>query len=757
MNCRAARRAMVERLSDPAIHDDDLDVHLKTCARCRERLEQFRAVRRGMRELQGVSVPESVIEKLDRRVEEALGAGPDRDLVPASPDPESSLLFRALVFVGVMLLVGGVMAGALALLPRTGEPVKPVADLIGMVGDVRFQIGEDRNWQRLEGGQPLWPGTTLRTAPAALARVCTDGAHWHLDSGSALGFGEPGLVEPVLGRVYVDCDRPPGEPLRLLSRQGTVECIRGRLVLNPTPNRLRVACVAGEARLVTEEESRLLEAGRCAMLREGSVWGPVRPVYIPEAIQWLRKFPDAEGRRLTARQLASVRVSPSSGALPPSVEVADLDLELTVCGSLAVVFLRGTLRNSGETDWEGELAAGDLILPAPLAEVAAPVSVPAGGTAEFHAGAVCALHYREGRGALGINPRCWTGAVRRATVRVDASVPGGFRTAVCPLQGLSARWEEQVSWEYSETGPAAAEPMVFEFQPARPHGVDVLAADDALLIGWRPPRRKHDWLSRDTRLLVALDATADFGPGGRCHAQEVMEKVLGALPMGCRTALAAYDGSLKVERSPMSRHTPPRVEAMLAGIWRLEADPQANEGGFAETALKLAGLAESGRMLLYVTGRGAPSELERDAVRGAVEGGVRVLVLQVGAPAADPVWRQVCAATGGAAMGVPAGMAPGLAAGDFLAALSRPPMAELVLDLSAEEEIVAPASGRFALQPVVALAWPLPKGASAGSFRATAGGRVLEQEFSFEAPRPALTGPMARRLVERLRAALARM
>ena len=39
--------------------------------------------------------------------------------------------------------------------------------------------------------------------------------------------------------------------------------------------------------------------------------------------------------------------------------------------------------------------------------------------------------------------------------------------------------------------------------------------------------------------------TADYGPGGRAHLQEVLEGLVGFLPPGCVTALIGYDGQIK--------------------------------------------------------------------------------------------------------------------------------------------------------------------------------------------------------------------
>ncbi len=758
MNCRAARRAMVERLLGSELRADELAVHLRSCSRCREALEKYRAVREGMKELGPVSPPEPVVESLRQRVEEALGAGPDPALVAARPDPERSLLYKTVVFTAVMLLVVGIMAAALVLLPRAGEPVEPVATVTEMIGEVRCRVAGSETWQRVHAKRPLWPGTTIRTGEEGLARISTEGATWSLDSGSALGLGERGMAEPVFGRLCVDADRPENEPLRLVSRQGTVRCTRARLVVTTSVGRMRVACLGGEARLALGEEAQMLAPGRCVMLVDGAVCGPMRPVSGPAAVLWLRKFPDAAGGRLTARQLAALPVGPEQGTLPSHVTPAALDLDITVRGPLALLDVRAVLRNEGEKSWKGELSAGDLMLPVPLAVASASVAVAPGEEAEVRTAAVCALRYRDGRGALGVNPRVWSDAVRRLRVRMDASTTGGFRTVSCPLAGLSARGQEQVSWEYSETEAGACEPMVFEFVPARAHAVDALELSGGLLLGWRLPRWKHRWLTNETRLLVAFDATADFGPGGRCHAQEVMERILGALPVGSRTALAAYDGSLKVEQSPMSRHTPARVEAMLAGLWKLQAGPPGKAGSFVENALGLSALPEGGRTLLYVTGRGRASGPAGAALEEAVEKEVRVLALQIGAHQPSAALRRLCRATGGAAMAVPARMAPELAAGDFLAALSRPAVEHVALHLEGGGMTrILPAEGGFAVQPVVALLESPPAGALEGSFHGLAGGRELQEGFALERGPVALAGRPGERLVEALRAALARM
>ena len=118
-------------------------------------------------------------------------------------------------------------------------------------------------------------------------------------------------------------------------------------------------------------------------------------------------------------------------------------------------------------------------------------------------------------------------------------------------------------------------------------------------------------------MLLAFDATADFGPGGPAAAQEVLEVLLGAIPPAVPTALVAYDGGLRLDREPWAANLPPRVESLLASLWRLEdGGDRAHAADFLARAVELAGGAQGEKVLIYVTGAGEPADAAAlDALR----------------------------------------------------------------------------------------------------------------------------------------------
>jgi hypothetical protein len=210
------------------------------------------------------------------------------------------------------------------------------------------------------------------------------------------------------------------------------------------------------------------------------------------------------------------------------------------------------------------------------------------------------------------------------------------------------------------------------------------------------------WLDRDRRVFLAFDATDDFGSGGRAAAHDVLEGLIGALPPGCKTALIAFDGTVKFDPDKLMLHLPVRAESMLDRLWRLEA--AAEEGGglrfLAGALLPVTGL-EGESIVVMVTGRGEPGDpaVCRQLLSDAR---TRLVVIQVGAGRPSSAYRALCAETGGVALAIPPAMAPELGVLDFLANLSQPAVSAVVRSAGgAPAHGVLAGPGDFANQPVV--------------------------------------------------------
>jgi hypothetical protein len=398
--------------------------------------------------------------------------------------------------------------------------------------------------------------------------------------------------------------------------------------------------------------------------------------------------------------------------LPPAIRVEGIHVDVFLRGPVAVVRATVALRNAGEDRWRGALSVGDALLPPPLASAGGQdVNLGPGARTEVVLVALCALRNRSDHYGMGLNPAVWAEEVGAVSVTVDADADGGIREFLAPTLRPDERRPGHVTFAETCTDAAGLRPIVLEMR-LEEEGVDAVQ-----LVGAGGPRtvsalrldvQDQPWVSRDRKIFLAFDATGDFGPGGRVAAHEVLEGLIGALPPGATTALIAFDGNLKFDADKLMLHLPVRAEAMLDRLWQL--DPPGGQGGrtaqfLAAALVPITGLdAES--LTVLVTGRGEPGDLA--ACRELLsEGRTRLVVLQVGTAHVSPGYRDLCAETGGVALGIPPAMAPELGVIDFLANLSEPAISSVRFGAEGSRgarSLLGP--GDFANQPVVVLSGP---------------------------------------------------
>ncbi|MFO7959307.1 MAG: hypothetical protein R6X33_19665 [Candidatus Brocadiia bacterium] len=754
MKCSDARRQMVKSLFGPPEAEGPLQEHLRNCPDCSERFAAYRRMKEEVVELEAAPFPGQVEDTYEERLGEALEQEPDGDLVPARPDPETPGAVKAAIVVVALVGLVGMTVLAMAVFRGDYEPPSPVGRLAQIAGTVQVQDPGAPRWREARAGEDLMPGAMVRSEGDGSALLTTDLADWRLDGFAAIGFGRAGEYELLQGRVHGACRPPEGETVQLLSQQGTIACAEGRFVAVLTPERLRVSCVSGEVTLTAGEGERTLRPGQRAMVHKGEPAGPVRDGRVAEAVHWLKAFNDDGERLLTRRQLASVPLTAAHPVLPATVGMERLEVRLLVRGPLALVQFEARLHNEGDEAWSGALRPTDVLLPPAMAEVGPSLSLEAGQDGVARAAAVCVLRNREGSRSLGLNPANWVrGPIGTVDLHVDAAVAGGIDQVGLPLHGVRERNLDGFTWSWQGRDVDPTAPFSLEMAPENDETVDALRlagrGGEYALIGWQPKPRADQWPGRGAHILIAFDATADFGPGGRGYAQEALEAVLGALPTGSFTALAAYDGRLKLDPDPLLRHFPVRVETMLAALWQLDDTSDGEPAPFLENALALASGIEGESTLLFVTGRNVepPGEVE-------ISEDVTAIVLALGADAPGVALGDFCARTGGLAAGLPHQMAPRLAALDFLSNLRWPALdAPPVLHLrGTESAVVLTRPGQFANQPVVALCRLDPGADVAGTVEAEAGGRSMKREFELRGEPSAPGGPLIEELVERLRA-----
>jgi len=745
LTCRQARVLAVARMfGDEAAEagDSALVEHLALCGACAGRVADYVRIRDEVAGLRRLELPEQAHAFVADRAAQASTSTGQPSRPPATPDPARSARAKALIFAAGMFALAGTMVGLLVAWRAQREPIPAVGTVVHQSGEVWVHSPGMVRGVPLERGHFLAAGTTFITERNATLAVRGDGVEWRLDESSSLKLEANGGAHLLGGRLWVGRDATGDAELNVVSPTGTLVCPPGSThVVSATTGCLRAACLAGRGTLVGAGGRDDLVAGQLAFMVRGACVGAVLPVREGDVTHWLRRFTPAEGTELDARGLASVRTVPDGAALADGLAVERVELGLRIRGALATVRLQADVRNLRDESQEVRLSLADALLPVPLAAAEpAPAVVAPGESLRLRASAVCLMPRRDSFHSLGLNVQAWTASpVGDLVVQLDADADGGLRNVRCPLPGRGGRR----TWCVQGFDPSA--PLVFEFRFWRDGRADAvrLSGDGGTyaLVAWRPDPKKSVWLAR-RNVFIAFDAGADFGPGGRARAHEFMEALVRTVPAACRTALLTYGDRLS--GTPVARHLPWRVDAMMTAVWEAES-PGGAAAAFLGEALERVS-EES--VLLFVTGRDTP-----DALEGArVAPDVRLAIVQLGAaePARDYV--ALCRRAGGVAIAVPDAMAPDAAAWDVLAGLHWPAWRDVTVSARGGRAELLTGPTAFAHQPVAALAGPVGGGVLSVTFNGRAAGREMAGELSVRAADvPLFSGKTAEALLDDLR------
>ena len=760
MNCKEAAEAIARALFEalPPQASKDLEIHLKGCWRCSDRLKTALGIRRVIGDLTPMDVPEEVIDGLSERIRESLAGPPGLDRPPAVPHPEKSLGRKLAIVVGSLAAVLLVMAILMFVSGRTGSPRAEIGTVACAVGTAEFQTPGMTKWARVRPGDPVLTGTGLRAEGGGMLRATVGDAEWWLDEYCTVTFTDERTVELLDGRVYVEVRSEAQGPIHLNSREGALRCGKGSFTVEVKRKHLLVGCIAGDAYVEHEGRRLDLPAGSYAMLVEGEPVGPVRRAHPEQLKHWLRRYDlDSGDGPLTLRQVGSMPVAQATSALPNSVVLDVLKVDVVTRGAIALVHGWATVRNTGESPWSGELSIGDLLLPGALAEAGdGPISLDAGATTEREFAALCLMRPRSNVYSLAVAPQAWTEkTVGRLDINVDADADGGLRMVSCPNYQLRQRGRDRLLWSHTGQDADASPPILLEFRFDRTSGADtmsLLTPDGGHAVAcWRPPVGNGAWFSRGS-LLLAFDATAFQRSEDRVYAHEFVATLFRYLPFMLGTTLLAHDGAVHMEPTGIQPHNPSRTAAMLIGLWKLEPEAEAGGDGFLKTAVGIAGGAKEKCMVVFVTGPDFDPETA-GAEEAIQDEDVRVIVVRLGAP--EPgLWTAVQDGERRVVvMDFTRRMAGWAAALDVFRVLEWSVLADVRVQASAPATAaIVPSTLSFSTQPMLALV----SGVSAdtgctGTFRALCG--EDEEERAFEVPsgsEPDLEGKLAQDLVSAL-------
>ena len=686
MDCKSARTALIRRLADdlPPGRDAALESHLSACHRCAERARQYEQTRDAARALPTPDLPEQVVEACDRALEEVRPSDLPSSGPPADPAPVAGFWKRAAIFSICLLGLAGVAVGAVLVAAHYAEPAVQTGRITYRAGTIETGYPGSLRWSEAPPMPEIYEETILRTGTDGFLRIDSAGATWWVDSNTTVTFPEPRFARlaggRILGRIASDQDRPT----RLSTPHGgTVQSVGGSFVLRATPARLMATCLSGSLTVSGRENNTVLSAGQRTMVAEGKLAQKSRPALTPRAAGWTRRFGSAPDDALP-REGAPLLPSPRRPAgLPEGLRIQRLALRVEIRGPLVLCVATAHLTNRAQKSWQGRLDAADLLWPHPVASTPGEkVELAPGQSAEITSAALGSMLAGGETLTIGIMPAGWTAETIPELVIDLAGDPAAFESARCTTRQIELSQDRDTLPNRADLRDVSPErPIVFKFSPGnskRTDGFVLRGPDSNIALGaWRAGFQADLEIGRSRHVLVAFDAAARYESAGRSYAHALAEQITGRLSRHTRLLVAAYEGQVKLLPSAGPRAGPMGRERMMATLWELEG------GGAPDPAPLLNWCAsfparEPSLAFVLTDGQTEPDDLPLPP-DGSHPRTFLLHTNQVGE--ADKAGR-LCAALGGAALDLPAGLSAEQAALLALRNVSWPGYRELDLQLS---------------------------------------------------------------------------
>lgn len=283
MNCDTVHEKLGAFADGERPVDSEAALHLASCPDCRAALEALRAAHA---ELGAAFAPLRARRlSLEERVAaaaRAAGGGrmsPARRILPLAAAAAAGFLIGAAVF-GPWRPPGG------------GEAVARRGVATGAVEAMPPRSGA---WSPLAEGEPIAPGTRVRTAPESkCSLLAADGSEVRLDAASEIRAESARAFELASGRIFTIVAKRIGAPERFTvsTPEGTIEAVGTSLDIHriePAPDapaHVRVTVVEGAARVGADS----IEAGTAALVAGGAVTRREPVANLVRATLWLNEI-----------------------------------------------------------------------------------------------------------------------------------------------------------------------------------------------------------------------------------------------------------------------------------------------------------------------------------------------------------------------------------------------------------------------------------------------------------------------------------
>jgi len=751
LDCKAASRLIIRQLFGGISggEKDELAEHLSRCAGCRTRLEGWHRVVGVLRGMKPDELPPQVAQVCEQAARHARAHRPRRMAPPADSRVARGVLYRTAVLLGVLALMICVNVGVLLLVGGRRESQPELGSVLSCAGKVEISYNGGRSWMPLGKSTPLLTGAFIRTDADGSLKIRTQDATWWLDGHTMLWFGGANEAGLIGGRCFVECTAGGEAPVSLRAERTRATCAEGSFVASVSRMRFFLTVISGRALLDSEGQPEVeVPEGHRAMLIQGILAEPVRQTDVRLATHWLYRFGYGGALEPLTKQVAALPLRPRLPVLPDTILLRKLALTVHFRGAVALAMLEAELENAGQKPWKGRLDAAELFWPRALCSATPePLQLAPRALTRMQSCALVVLKPQGELYRLAFVPEAWSRQPLGVfSVEVEGTAAGGFDRVRCPTHPMDIECRKgRVRGSYQVRNLPSRLPLVIEAAFEEEMGCDVLVLPGGegglghALVTCRGLFGPEELDEESGRYLFAFDAAAEYGPGGRVYAHELVESLVNLLPVRSTIAFMAYDGAVKRLPGAVGRHQVAQLEGMLAALWSVRAPEGAVAGPLIQQALRLAGGGED-TVLVHVTGRG---DIEPPQAPEPVPG-VRVLGIQVGAGEPGDGYRDLCRALGGVAAGA-GRLHPQDAAATLMENLKWPPVEQARVELSGGGRVVGMLSRLpgFANAPLVALVRLGDAAELRGRFTATGPQGTARQAFALPVAEGRIPAPAA--------------
>jgi hypothetical protein len=294
MNCEAVWNLISAEMDGELQADDKpgLEAHLAECAACRSLTEGFQLqdadLRRAFvsRRRAALEVADNVSSELRAARKKTVGWKNLFGLAAAAclGFGLATLLLPPKVAVPPEAPVVQIVAP-----PVAPAKVEPLAQLSRATGKIQMRLSGKDEWQAMETGAAIQPGTTVRTEPEALCELHTsDGSEVRLNEGAEVLFQTNRTLRLVRGQMWSTVARAEA-PFTVEVPEATVTALGTKFDLLCKPAETTLTVVEGATRVEGKGSNAIVRGGYSLKIKGGDL-GKAGRSDVLFATNWVHKL-----------------------------------------------------------------------------------------------------------------------------------------------------------------------------------------------------------------------------------------------------------------------------------------------------------------------------------------------------------------------------------------------------------------------------------------------------------------------------------